>query len=331
MSDSTKELVRGIGLPPRPKNRVSDAIAAGRPPRTRTETTTHYPQQGFVDRFLNGPAQPVVTTTEIPLTDLELGQHALEKQRVCYESVQLAQAEELRAVEHYGDLKEQEVRILSYEKIAAHERIEILDLHYRFDAGQRLWPQKEAAALAEVETQQLRAETIRVRAENELLKARLEQAALKPQPVVTNEEYAPRPRVFGERKSDDLLRSYAKSFTNKAVIGCVDPVTWDDRWLPRAGATFIESYMRTLDRARAEKDTYESILHNLRLENAGEIYIDLDQARGEFRHFLDLEEQARKMGYLDKIRDTFTAYNRPGGDDVFAGTNVKPIIDVKHR
>jgi hypothetical protein len=204
-------------------------------------------------------------------------------------------------------------------------------LHYRFDAGQRLWPQKEAAALVEVETQQLRAETIRVRAENELLKAQLEQAALKPQPVVTNEEHAPRQRAFGERKSDDLLRSHAKSFTNKAVIGCVDPVTWDDRWLPRAGATFIESYMRTLDRARAEKDTYESILLNLRLENAGEIYIDLDQARGEFRHFLDLEEQARKMGYLDKIRDTFTAYNRPGGDDVFAGTNVKPIIDVKHR
>lgn len=221
------------------------------------------------------------------------------------------------------------MRFLGYEKLAAKERIEILDLYYEFDAGQRLWPEKEAAALAVVQTQQVKANTDLVRAQNELQKALNEQAALRPAVAHVPQ---PKKRQFGEPKADDLLRSHAKSFTNKAVIGSVEPLTWDDRWLPRAGSTFIECYMRTQDRKQAEKDTYESILHNLRLENAGEIYMDLDHARGEYRHFLDLEEQARKMGYLDQIRETFTAYNRPGGNDVFASSNVTPIIDIdKHR
>jgi hypothetical protein len=323
MKKETAELVRSIGVPPRPHNRVQSAIAGTRQTLTKTITTKETPAQGFFDRFFNGTRPPTVTTTVVPLSDIEIIERELEKQRIGADSARIDRADELDVARHFGDIKEQEVRSLKYEAIASRERIEIVNLHYEFDAAQRLWPEKEAAALASIQTEQVRAQTELVKAQNEHLKALREQAAL--QPVDVREALPPARRAFGQGKSDDVLRNLAQSYTNRAVIGSVEPKTGDDRWLPRAGATFIERYMRTNDRELAVTDTYQSVLHNLRLENAGEIVMDMDQARGEYQHFLDLEDQARQLGVLDKARNTFESYNRPGGADVFTRPNVTPI------
>ncbi|MFZ2493222.1 MAG: hypothetical protein WA208_17215 [Thermoanaerobaculia bacterium] len=327
MSQNPKDLVRSIGIPPRPVNRVGNAVSSARKEFTKSITTTVQPQQGIVDRFLNGTREPITTTTVVPLTSYELGQMELDCQTLEHQSSRLARQDELEWVQHYGNVKEQEVRCLGYEREAAGIRLELLDLHLNYDAAQRLWPEREAEALADIQTKRLVAETRQVRAQAELLKAQQEYAALQPEP---KKEIRASQRPFGEAKSDDLLRSLAQSYTNSAVIGAVEPKTWDDRWLPRGGSTFIERFMRTQDRKLAESDTYASILHNLRLENAGELVMDLDQARREYQHFLDLEEQARKMGFLDEIRTTFNSYNRGGGADVFTRSNVTPI-DVEQR
>lgn len=88
MDKDTKELVKSIGLPPKPFNRVQAVNARTRPTQTKTVTSTFVPQQGFLDRFINGQRPPIVTTTIVPLDDVELVDREVQKHRLEIESSQ---------------------------------------------------------------------------------------------------------------------------------------------------------------------------------------------------------------------------------------------------
>jgi hypothetical protein len=337
MHRASTELVRQSGTPPQRANRVASAVATVPPERTRTITHKTYEPQGFLDRLINGPRRAKVTREVVPLSATEIAQQTLELQQFEARSEAIDHERELATYRHYGNLKEAEVRILDFEEQAAQRRIALLDLNYQFEAAQRLWPEKEAAARTRIETENVVAQTELVRAKAALVRAEREvaqeelalKAAASPAPAARPPK---QPTVLRRPKTEDQLRNLAQAHTMAALTGNVKPETWDERWLPRAGATFLERYMRTKDREMAEKDTYASVLHNLRMENSGELTIDMDEAREDYRHFLQMDEQARKLGYLNELHSTFTHYNRPGGEDVFADSNVTPItIDTSRR
>lgn len=330
MHRASTELVRQSGTPPQRANRVASAVATVPPERTRTITHKTYEPQGFLDRLINGPRRPKVTREVVPLSAGEIAQQTLELQQFEARSEAIDHQRELATYRHYGDLKQEEVRILGFEQQASQLRVALLDLIYQFEAAQRLWPEKEAAARTRIETENVVAQTELVRAKAALVRAEREVAqedlALKAVAAPAPPARAPKPPTVVRRaKTDDQLRNLAQAYTMAALTENVKPETWDERWLPRAGAIFLERYLRTKDRDVAEKDTYASVLHNLRMENSGELTIDMDEAREDYQHFLQMQEQARKLGYLNELRSTFTQYNRPGGEDVFADSNVTPI------
>jgi hypothetical protein len=288
--------------------------------------------QSLFDRLVNGKKNGHWTTeTEVvPLSQSEIANQALGSIRLEYEAEQLRRANELAAYRHHGDLAEQGVRILGYEKQAHELRLDLLDLNCRYEATARQWPDREATETARILEERYKAEERMLAARNarDLRALRNEVEFQKTKKalglipdndnVIIDVTDEVKPRVAP--LAHDQLRAFAARITEAAVAGTITPnITRQTRWHARAGCTYLERVMRTDgDFQTAREDTYQAVLGWLDDENRGRYSPTIDDARWDYESYLELRRQAEANGLFNKVMKEWRKTGQRGGDDVFA-------------
>lgn len=190
------DLTKIPAIPVVPTTAVENALRA-HTQRKRVVVVDVPPEpQGLIDKILHGAHKPLQMTKVIDMTDLDIASEAVAIQQLDKDSSKLNHEKHLDFLRAFRDGIGVETQYKSLLKTSRALDIDLINLSHQIDAAQQLYPEKEAAALIDVQTERIDAET-------RLLEAQRRNAEA--QQRFTTSRIAAKNAALQENEIDDLL------------------------------------------------------------------------------------------------------------------------------